>query len=112
MPAAIQALLDDAAVDIETWIASEVDVVLAEQESAALASGDGVNKPRGFPVLHGDRRYRVELGQSRLCCNGYSKRVQGWDKAQLKYLPLWIPIPPHAGRAENYRPFICHSGGF
>jgi HK97 family phage major capsid protein len=48
MPAATQALLDDAAVDIETWVSSEVDVVFAEQESAAFASGDGVNKPNGF----------------------------------------------------------------
>jgi hypothetical protein len=48
MPAATQALLNDAAVDIETWISSEVDVVSAEQESAAFASGDGANKPKGF----------------------------------------------------------------
>jgi HK97 family phage major capsid protein len=48
MPAATQALLDDAAVDIEAWISSEVDVAFAEQESAAFVSGDGVNKPKGF----------------------------------------------------------------
>ncbi|PZM17090.1 phage major capsid protein [Rhizobium tubonense] len=48
MPAATQALLDDSAVDIEAWISSEVDVVFAEQESAAFVSGDGVNKPKGF----------------------------------------------------------------
>jgi HK97 family phage major capsid protein len=48
MPAATQALLDDAAVDIEAWISSEVDVAFAEQESTAFVSGDGVNKPKGF----------------------------------------------------------------
>lgn len=48
MPAASQALLDDSAVDIEAWIAAEVDIAFAEQEGAAFVSGDGVNKPKGF----------------------------------------------------------------
>ena len=48
MPAATQALLDDAAVDIESWISGEVDIVFAEQEGTAFVSGDGVNKPKGF----------------------------------------------------------------
>jgi HK97 family phage major capsid protein len=48
MPAATQALLDDAAVDIEAWLASEVDIVFAEQEGDAFIRGDGVNKPKGF----------------------------------------------------------------
>lgn len=47
MPAATQSLLDDAAVDIEAWIAAEVDTAFAEQEGAAFVSGDGVNKPKG-----------------------------------------------------------------
>jgi len=48
MPAATQALLDDSAVDIEAWIAGEVDIVFAEQEGDAFIRGDGVNKPKGF----------------------------------------------------------------
>ena len=48
MPAATQSLLDDAAVDIESWIASEVDIVFAEQEGMAFVSGDGVTQPSGF----------------------------------------------------------------
>lgn len=48
MPAATQSLLDDAVVDIERWIADEVQTVFAEQEGAAFVSGDGVNKPKGF----------------------------------------------------------------
>ncbi|MBW9067881.1 phage major capsid protein [Agrobacterium pusense] len=48
MPAATQGLLDDAAVDIEAWIASEVDIAFAEQEAAAFVGGDGINKPKGF----------------------------------------------------------------
>ena len=48
MPSATQTLLDDAAVDVEQWVASEIDTVFAEQEGTAFVSGDGVNKPTGF----------------------------------------------------------------
>ncbi len=48
MPAATQTLLDDAAVDIEAWLASEVDAAFAEQEGTAFITGDGINKPKGL----------------------------------------------------------------
>lgn len=48
MPAATQTLLDDSAVDVEQWLAEEIDTVFAEQEGAAFVTGDGVNKPTGF----------------------------------------------------------------
>ncbi|MBO6757725.1 MAG: phage major capsid protein [Roseibium sp.] len=48
MPAATATLLDDAAVDMDAWIAEEVETAFAEQEGTAFVSGDGVNKPTGF----------------------------------------------------------------
>jgi HK97 family phage major capsid protein len=48
MPAATQTLLDDSAVNIDEWIAAEVDVAFAEQEGTAFVTGDGTNKPKGF----------------------------------------------------------------
>jgi HK97 family phage major capsid protein len=48
MPAATQTLLDDAQVDIEAWLANEVQIVFAEQEGAAFITGDGSAKPTGF----------------------------------------------------------------
>ncbi len=48
MPAATQSLLDDAAINVDEWIAEEVQTVFAEQEGAAFVNGDGTNKPRGF----------------------------------------------------------------
>lgn len=48
MPAATSSLLEDSAIDIDQWIASEVETAFAEQEGAAFVNGDGVNKPRGF----------------------------------------------------------------
>ena len=48
MPAATGALLDDSMVDLDAWIAGEIETVFAEQEGAAFVNGDGANKPRGF----------------------------------------------------------------
>lgn len=48
MPAATSSLLDDAAVNVEQWIAEEVEAAFAEQEGAAFITGNGLNKPMGF----------------------------------------------------------------
>jgi HK97 family phage major capsid protein len=48
MPAATATLLEDSVVDIDQWLASEIEVAFAEQEGAAFINGDGTNKPRGF----------------------------------------------------------------
>jgi HK97 family phage major capsid protein len=48
MPAATQALLDDAAVNLDEWIADEVQQIFADQEGTAFVTGNGVNKPKGF----------------------------------------------------------------
>lgn len=47
-PAATQRSLDDAAFNVETWLADEIAVVFAEQEGAAFITGDGTEKPRGI----------------------------------------------------------------
>ncbi len=48
MPAATGALLEDAVVNLDEWIAGEVEQVFAVQEGAAFVNGDGTNKPKGF----------------------------------------------------------------
>lgn len=47
-PAISQQLLDDAAIDLEAWLAGEVDTEFARQEGIAFLSGDGANKPHGL----------------------------------------------------------------
>jgi HK97 family phage major capsid protein len=47
-PAATQSLLDDALVDLDEWLAAEVEDAFAAQETQAFVNGDGTNKPRGF----------------------------------------------------------------
>ncbi len=48
MPAATASLLEDSVVDLDQWIAGEVEAAFAEQEGAAFVAGDGAGKPRGF----------------------------------------------------------------
>jgi HK97 family phage major capsid protein len=47
-PAASQAMLDDAAFDVEAWLAEEIGREFARAEGQAFVAGNGVNKPRGF----------------------------------------------------------------
>ena len=47
-PAASQAMLDDAAFDLESWLASEIAMEFARAEGAAFVSGNGIDMPRGF----------------------------------------------------------------
>ena len=47
-PKASQRLLDDAAFDIEAWLATRIAERFARAESEAFIKGDGINKPKGF----------------------------------------------------------------
>ncbi len=47
-PKASQRLLDDAAFDVEAWLAERIAERFTRAENAAFVSGDGVDKPRGF----------------------------------------------------------------
>jgi HK97 family phage major capsid protein len=47
-PYATQVSLDDAQMDLEAWLADEVQTAFAEAEGAAFVSGTGVKRPRGL----------------------------------------------------------------
>jgi HK97 family phage major capsid protein len=48
MPKASQRLLDDAAFDVEGWLAERIANRFARAEAQAFISGDGIDKPKGF----------------------------------------------------------------
>jgi HK97 family phage major capsid protein len=48
MPAVTQRLLDDAAINVDNWLADQVRKEFARQEGIAFLAGDGVNKPNGL----------------------------------------------------------------
>ncbi|WP_454279034.1 phage major capsid protein [Sphingomonas sp. Marseille-Q8236] len=47
-PSASQAMLDDAAFDVEGWLAGEIATEFARAEGQAFVTGSGVNRPKGF----------------------------------------------------------------
>ena len=47
-PSASQAMLDDAAFDVEAWLAGEIAAEFAKAEGTAFVTGNGVNRPKGF----------------------------------------------------------------
>ena len=47
-PSATQAMLDDAAFDLEGWLADEIGREFARAEGAAFVGGSGTNQPKGF----------------------------------------------------------------
>jgi HK97 family phage major capsid protein len=47
-PAASQAMLDDAAFDVQSWLAGEIAMEFARAEGAAFIGGTGINQPMGF----------------------------------------------------------------
>ena len=47
-PSASQAMLDDAAFDVDAWLADEIATEFARAEGSAFVNGSGVNRPRGF----------------------------------------------------------------
>jgi HK97 family phage major capsid protein len=56
-PKASQRVLDDAAFDVEGWLAERIADRFLRAESEAFVSGDGVNKPTGFltkPAISND----------------------------------------------------------
>ncbi|MEZ5750694.1 MAG: phage major capsid protein [Paracoccaceae bacterium] len=48
MPKASQRLLEDAAFDVEGWLADRIAQKFARAEAAAFVSGSGTDQPRGF----------------------------------------------------------------
>lgn len=47
-PSATQQMLDDAEVNLEAWLANEVQTEFAYQEGVAFLTGNGTNKPNGL----------------------------------------------------------------
>lgn len=63
-PAITQTALDDAAINLEQWLAGEVRDEFSRQEGVAFLAGDGVNKPKGLLtfVTGGTRATEHPLG--------------------------------------------------
>ena len=72
-PAATQTMLDDSNLNIEGWLADEVEIELAEQEGAAFISGNVPTRPPRSPELRHRCQCGLGMGQARL------HRLGQWD---------------------------------
>ena len=77
MPAATATLLDDCAVNIDEWLAGEVETVFAEQEGTAFVTGDGDKKPTGFLSYTTVAEAVLGLGEDRLHRDRRRRRLAG-----------------------------------
>ncbi len=65
-----------AAVNIDEWLAAEVEQAFAAQEGAAFVTGDGTNKPKGFLAYTKVANASWDLGQDRLRRDRRGRRVR------------------------------------
>ncbi len=86
-PAISQQLLDDAAVDLEQWLGSEVDTEFARQEGIAFLAGDGVNKPYGVLtyVTGGTNAARHPYGAIKAVNSGAAAALTGDGLLDVMY---------------------------
>ncbi len=86
-PAITQQLLDDAAVDLEQWLGSEVDTEFNRQEGIAFLSGDGVNKPYGILtyVTGGANAARHPYGAIKALPSGAADKLTGDGLLDVMY---------------------------
>ena len=83
MPAATSTLLDDSAVNIEEWLAEEIQTAFAEQETKAFVLGSGNGEPTGFAntsTIDEDRWEWGSLGRIRSGVEGAFPETNPADK--------------------------------
>ncbi|MGZ0026433.1 phage major capsid protein [Stenotrophomonas sp. S4] len=86
-PAATQQLLDDAEIDLEAWLAGEVETEFSKQEGTGFWSGDGVNKPFGMLtyVEGGANAAKHPFGAIKVVNSGVAAGINGDSIIDLVY---------------------------
>jgi HK97 family phage major capsid protein len=84
-PSATQQMLDDSELNIETWLAGEIDTEFSYQENKAFVSGDGTNKPRGLLTYAAGGTNLHPLGGIALTASGVVGGITGDAIMDLVY---------------------------
>jgi len=100
MPAATTALLDDALVDIDLWLAEEVRDVFAAQESAAFVNGNGTNKPKGFLAYTKTADASAVWGEIGYVATGVDGDFAASDPADNLIDLIYAPKPGYRANAR------------
>jgi len=81
-PYATQKILDDAAINIESWLAEKVAEEFSLTENSAFVSGDGLMKPKGILAYASGTSFN-QLERQETATNGV---IDGDDLIDLMYL--------------------------
>lgn len=80
--AASQDVLDDAEINLEEWLTSEIETEFSRQEGIAFVAGDGTNKPFGFMnyATGGSAADRHPWGAIEVVTSGNANLINSADK--------------------------------
>jgi len=92
-PGTTQIALDDAYMDLASWLADEVSVEFAEEEGSAFISGNGVEKPHGIAgyTMVADASYA--FGKVGYVTSGHATLINNADKLMdvtLALKPIYL----------------------
>jgi len=100
MPDASQSVLDDALIDLESWLDGKISDKFARAEATAFVTGSGVDKPRGFLSYPAGTDLTNSVEQVNTGVNGgFAAAPNGGDvlitalyglKAQYKANAVWF----------------------
>ena len=79
-PGCTQISLDDATIDLPSWLADEVTVEFDEQEAEAFITGDGVAKPHGIAGYPFVPNSSYEWGKVGYTAGGHANLLNNADK--------------------------------
>jgi HK97 family phage major capsid protein len=79
-PGTTQIALDDAYMDLASWLADEVSIEFTEEEGSAFISGNGVEKPHGIAgyTMIADASYA--FGKVGYVTSGHASQINNADK--------------------------------
>ncbi len=69
-PKATQRLIDDAAIDIETWLSNKIADVFSRKENTAFISGNGTSQPKGILTYAAGTTWGTQIEQVNSGTNG------------------------------------------
>lgn len=101
-PRATQKLLDDASVNVESWLADKVADRFARASNAAFVNGTGVDQPRGFLTYDGGTTNPGQIKRFTTGVNGdFAADPNGADKLIDMIHYLKAPYRARAAFAMN-----------
>ena len=80
MPGCTQISLDDASIDLPSWLADEVTIEFAEEEGSAFITGNGVEKPHGIAAYTMIADGSYAWGKVGFTVSGHATLINNADK--------------------------------